>query len=200
MKIIIVGGTGTLGSAIVEELKPRHEVLVAGRNSGDLQVDTSSTDSIKAMYQSVNSFDALINAAGDIPFKPIVEIIDTDYREGIDGKLMSQINLVLLGLDYINEKGSFTLTSGILNRNPIVMGSVAALVNAGVEGFVTSASIEMLREIRLNVVSPTLLTESVPLFGEYFPGFVSVPAAKVALSYAKSVEGKLNGEIFKVFE
>ena len=32
--------------------------------------------------------------------------------------------------------GSFTLTSGILNVEPIAMSSIAATVNAGLEGFV----------------------------------------------------------------
>ena len=105
-----------------------------------------------------------------------------------------------MGINYINDGGSFTLTSGILNRKPIVEGSVAAMVNGGIEGFVTSAAVEMPRGVRLNVVSPTLLTESEPILGEYFPGFALVPAAKVALAYARSIEGTFNGKIFTVFK
>jgi len=150
------------------------------------------------MYDNIGPFDALINAAGVVPFKPLNEIAAEDFREGIQNKLLSQINLVLLGLDYINDGGSFTLTSGILNRDPIVQGSASATVDGGIEGFVTSAAIEMPRDIRLNVVSPTVLTESMEKLADYFHGFVPVPAATAALAFAKSVEGKLNGKIFTV--
>lgn len=34
MKILIVGGTGTLGKAIVAELSVRHTVIVAGHTIG----------------------------------------------------------------------------------------------------------------------------------------------------------------------
>ncbi len=198
MKVIVVGGTGTIGSAIVDQISARHELIIAHRHS-DFSVDCSSVDSIKKMYQSVGPFDALINAAGSTPFKAIGEIAETDYRSAIDHKLMAQINLVLLGLSLMNDHGSFTLTSGVLNHDPIVTGSAAAMVNGGIEGFVASAAIEMPRGIRLNVVSPTVVTEAMPKYGDYFRGFTSVPAAKVALAYAKSMEGKLNGKIFKVF-
>jgi len=198
MKIIVIGGRGTLGQAIVAELSQRHDIVIASRHMGELEVDTTSPDSIREMYESVNSFDALIYAAGVTPFKSLDTIATFDFREAIEDKLLSQINLVLIGLDYINDDGSFTLTSGVLNRDPIVTGSAAATVNGGIEGFVSSASIEMPRTIRLNVVSPTVLAESFDKYANYFRGFVPVPAATAALAYAKSVEGKLNGKTFYV--
>jgi uncharacterized protein YbjT (DUF2867 family) len=47
MKVIVVGGTGTIGKAVVQELSPRHEVITAGKSRGDVQVDITSTESIK---------------------------------------------------------------------------------------------------------------------------------------------------------
>lgn len=197
MKIIVVGGKGTLGRAIVDLLSERHEVVVASRRTADIEVDITSADSIREMYESVGHFDALINAAGEVPFKSLADISTLDYREAIDNKLLSQINLVLIGMDYINDAGSFTLTSGVLSHEPVVLCSAAATANAGINGFVRSAAIDMPRGTRLNVVSPTLLTESVDAYADYFPGFIPIPAATAALFYLRSVEGKLNGKVFQ---
>ena len=44
MRVLVVGASGTIGRAIVAELEPRHEVIAAGRSSGELRTDiTDST-------------------------------------------------------------------------------------------------------------------------------------------------------------
>jgi NAD(P)-dependent dehydrogenase (short-subunit alcohol dehydrogenase family) len=198
MKIIVIGGTGTLGKAIVKELSPRHEIIIASHNKGDIQVDITDTASINTMYKKIKTFDAVICAAGKVTFAELANMTTDSYFVGINDKLMGQVNLVLLGLPFISDKGSFTLTSGILNVDPIRMGSSAAMVNGGIEGFVKSAAIEMPREVRLNVVSPTVVTEAMEAYAPYFRGYDPVPAAKVALAFSKSVEGLQTGQTYKV--
>ena len=61
-----------------------------------------------------------------------------------------------------------------------------------------AASIELDRGLRINVVSPGVITEAMESYGPYFRGFESVPAARAALAYAKSVEGKRTGQVFQV--
>jgi len=123
---------------------------------------------------------------------------EKEYAVGLQSKLMGQVNLVLLGLKYVNDNSSFTLTSGILNRDPILYGSSAAMVNGALDGFVKGAALEMPRNIRINVVSPTVLTESMDQYGAYFRGFNPVQASKVALAYSKSVEGRQTGQVYNV--
>jgi NAD(P)-dependent dehydrogenase (short-subunit alcohol dehydrogenase family) len=199
MKIIIVGGTGTLGKAVVNELSPRHELVIVGQQKGELQVDITKPKSIEKMYQSVKKFDAVIVTAGKVHFGPLEDLSDAEFNIGLQDKLMGQINIVLVGMKYINEGGSFTLTSGILNVDPIRMGTPAAMVNGGIEAFVKSAAIEVPKHIRINAVSPNVLTESMPFYGEYFRGFQSVPAAHVALAFSKSVEGAQTGQVYTVW-
>ena len=198
MKIIIVGGTGTIGKAIVKELAARHTIITVGNTHGDFQVDIRDTQSIEALYRSVGSFDALIAATGEVHFGPLTEFTEAQYHIGINSKLMGQVNLVLLGLKHINEGGSFTLTSGILSHDPIRLGSSAAMVNGAIDSFVKSAAIELPRQLRINAVSPTVLSESMDSYGPYFRGFESVPASRVALAYSKSVEGAQTGMIYQV--
>ena len=105
---------------------------------------------------------------------------------------------MLEGLKYINKGGSFTLTSGILSHDPIPMGTSAAMVNGAINSFVKSAAIEMPHHLRINAVSPTVLSESMNRYAPFFRGFESVPASRVALAYSKSVEGAQTGMVYSV--
>ncbi len=197
MKILLVGATGTIGTAIVGELGSRHEIMKAGSKSGDVTVDITSTDSIQNMFKSVGKVDAVVCTAGAAHFGPLETLTEKEFETGIRSKLMGQINLVLIGIRYVNDGGSFTVTTGVLTHDPIYCGVAVTTVNAGLEGFVLSASIEMPRGIRINAVSPEVLEESMEKIGAFFRGHVPVPGKRVALAYSKSVEGRLNGQVFQ---
>lgn len=199
MKIIVVGATGTIGRAIVEELSPRHELVKVGNQKGDVKVDITSTESITQMYKTVGTFDALVSATGKGYFGDFTKLTEQEMAIGIQSKLMGQINLVLIGRNYIGDRGSFTLTSGILSQDPVPGGAALSMINAGIDGFVIGAAIEMPRGIRLNAVSPGVVLESMDVYGPYFRGHEPVPANRVALAFSKSVEGLLNGQIFRVY-
>lgn len=199
MKIIIVGASGTIGQAVAKELGQHHEIIHAGRNGTDLIVDITSVDSIKNMYEQVGKVDAVISATGGAHFASITELTPELNEIGIESKLKGQINLVLLGMNYVNDRGSFTLTTGIMMDDPIPRGASAAMANGGVKAFVKSASIEMPRGIRINSVSPNVLQESLGKYGEFFPGFEAVPASRVALAFKKSVEGAQTGQNYEVY-
>lgn len=198
MKIIVIGGTGTIGKAVVDELKKRHQIVVAGRTQGDVQVDILDVKSIEKMYKNVGKFDAVISTTGKVHFGEFIKMTNDDYFIGLNDKLMGQVNLVLVGLRSINDNGSFTLTSGILSNDPIRYGSSASMVNAAINGFVEGAAIEMPRGIRINAISPTVVTESMGAYGDYFHGFEPVSASRVALAFSKSVEGAQTGKVYPV--
>jgi NAD(P)-dependent dehydrogenase (short-subunit alcohol dehydrogenase family) len=198
MKIIVVGGTGKIGQAVVKELSERHTIIVAGHQHGDVKLDITDLSSIEKMYKSIGEFDAVVSTTGKVYFGEFTAMKASDYAIGLNDKLMGQVNLVLLGHKFINEGGSFTLTSGILNNDPIRFGSSASMVNGAIDGFVRSAAIELPKHIRINSVSPTMITESIADYASYFRGFESVPAARVALAYSKSVEGHQTGQTYRV--
>lgn len=199
MKLIIVGASGEIGRAVTKELGKKHEIIRAGRNGADVKVDMTSVDSIKNMYEQVGKIDGVISTAGSAHFSPITKLTPEQNEIGIESKLKGQINLVLLGMDYVNDNGSFTLTTGIMMDDPVAQGASAAMANGGVKAFVKAASIEMPRGIRINSVSPNLLQESQEKYGDFFPGFDPVPVARVALAYKKSVEGAQTGQNYEVY-
>jgi NAD(P)-dependent dehydrogenase (short-subunit alcohol dehydrogenase family) len=198
MKIIVIGAAGTIGQAVVKELATRHEIVSAGRNSGEIRVDLADVASIEAMYQQVGAVDAVISTAGNVHFGALSEMDAAQYAIGINDKLMGQVQLVLIGQKCLNDGGSFTLVSGVLSHDPIAFGSSASMVNAGLEGFARAAAIELPRGLRINVVSPTVVTEALPSYGPYFRGFESVSAAKVGRAFSKSVEGAQTGQVYEV--
>lgn len=194
MKVLIVGANGLLGSAAVAALKGRHEVIEASRSS-DISVDLAEPDSIRRMFDQVGTVDAVISCTGSVPFKPLAELTDKDFRSGFEDKVLGQVNLVQLGTEYIADGGSFTLTSGVLAREPILTGAAASLANGALESFVMAAAAELPRGIRINAVSPTVLAEASG-YHEFFPGFSQVPAGEVGRAYVKSVEGIQTGQVF----
>ena len=198
MKIIIVGATGTVGKTAVNALSGRHEVIRVGKTSGDVQMDIEDIDSIRAMYEQVGKVDAVVSAVGHVHFGPVHEMTSDQFMEGINGKVLPQVNLVLAGLDYVNDDGSFTLTSGVTNRDPIRAGSCAAAANGALDGFVTGAAVDMPRGIRINAVSPEVLEACREAYDGFFPGHVHVSNEAVGLAFCKAVEGCLSGQIIIV--
>jgi NAD(P)-dependent dehydrogenase (short-subunit alcohol dehydrogenase family) len=140
----------------------------------------------------------VISATGNLHFGPFEQFTPEQFEIGLRSKLMGQVNLVTAGLKHIRPRGSFTLTSGQLNDDPIRGGVSGAMVNGALEGFVRSAAIELPRELRINLVSPTVTEESLPAYGAFFPGQKPVPAAEAALGYAKSVEGPQTGRVYRI--
>ena len=195
-KVLIVGANGLLGSGAVTALADRFEIITASR-SDEISVDLTNPKSIADMYTKVGKVDAVICATGKVPFKSITELTLADYESGIDDKVLGQVELVRQGINFVNDGGSFTLTTGILARAAIPTGAVASLANGALESFVLAAAIELPRGIRINAVSPSVLVEA-PGYHSYFPGFEQVTLAAVGVAYAQSVEGSDTGKIIKV--
>ncbi len=198
MRILVVGASGTIGRAVVAELGARHEIVAAGRGSGDVRLDVTDEASIRAAYDAAGPLDAVVSATGSVKFAPFGELDAAGYEVGLRDKLMGQVNLVLIGREHLSPGGSFTLTTGVLDRDPIAAGSSASMVNGAINAWVRAAAIEMPPGLRINSVSPGVIEEAMDAYGPFFRGFEPVPAARAALAYAKSVEGLQTGQVYEV--
>lgn len=202
MKIIVIGATGTIGKAVVEELGLRHEIVAVGSSSGQYQADIADIAQVRAVFaqiaEQVGQIDAVVVAAGNLAFAPLAGFTPEQFRVGLDSKLMGQVNVAQVAQEFLSDGGSITLTSGTVADQPIRNGVSASMVNSAVEGYARGAAIELPRGLRINVVSPALLNESVELYGAYFRGFETVPASRVARAYSRSVEGAQTGQVYKV--
>jgi NAD(P)-dependent dehydrogenase (short-subunit alcohol dehydrogenase family) len=196
-KIIIVGATGTMGKYLAGAFEKEHDVIRVGTKGGDFQVDITSTESIGSLFEKTGSFDALICTAGPTYVGPWKNMTDKEFRKGMEGKLMGQINLVLIGQHHINPKGSFTLITGALTHEPIMNFANASAANGAVEAFVRAAAIELEHGVRINAVSPTVIEDS----PQYFQFFQDIPVTMKQLEYGfrKSVFGANTGQVIKPY-
>ena len=200
MKLLVIGGKGTIGKKVCDHFSTKHEVIIAGRTSGDVKVDITDSVSIKTMYDSVGKIDAILCIAGEAKWAAFDSLTEDDFYIGLKSKLMGQVNLVRIGQDYLNTGGSFTLTTGILADDPVVMTTSAAMVNGGIHSFVKAAALELKNKIRINAVSSGLVEDAVKKYEAYLPGHNPIPMQKVINGYVRSVEGKGTGEIFRMYD
>jgi len=200
MKILIIGGNGTIGNKVSDHFSKKHEVITAGRSSGDVTVDIADSKSIEAMFASVGPVDAVVCIAGEAKWDAFEALTEDDFHIGLRSKLMGQVNLVRIGQKYVNPGGSFTLTTGILADHPVVMTTSAAMVNGGIHSFVKAACLELKNGQRINVVSSGLVEDAVEKYEAYFPGHNPIPMHKVVNGYVKGVEGANTGQVIRIYD
>lgn len=200
MKILIIGGKGTIGKKVSDHFSKKHELIIGGRNSGDIIVDIADSKSIEAMFNSIGKVDAVVCIAGEAKWAAFDSMTEEDFYIGLRSKLMGQVNLVRIGKNYVNEGGSFTLSTGILADHPVELTTSAAMVNGGIHSFVKAVSLELKKGIRVNVVSSGLVEDAVDKYEAYFPGHNPIPMRKVINGYVKSVEGKETGKIIRMYD
>jgi NAD(P)-dependent dehydrogenase (short-subunit alcohol dehydrogenase family) len=197
VRVLVVGASGRLGTAVVAALGDRHEVVAASR-SGEHFVDLTNSASVAGLYASVGQVDAVVCTAGKTPYGPLAELTSDQWMAGVRDKLLGQVELVRLGLPHVADGGSFTLVSGILSEQPVPTSAVASTVDGGIDAFVRSAAIELPRGIRINTVSATVFEEAWDAYGAMFPGATPIPVADAARACVESVEGDLTGQVLRV--
>ncbi|WP_299838027.1 short chain dehydrogenase [uncultured Tenacibaculum sp.] len=200
MKILIIGGNGTIGKKVTDHFKQKHEVIIGGRTNGDVLIDIAQSKSIEEAFEKIGKLDAIVCIAGEAKWDNFDKLTEEDFYIGLKSKLMGQVNVVRIGRKYLNPKGSITLSTGILADDPVEKTTSAAMVNGAIHSFVKAVDLELENEIRVNVVSLGMVEDAYEKYKDYFPGHNPVPMYKVINAYARSVEGKVRGQIIRYYE
>ena len=199
MKILIIGGNGTIGNKVTSCFAENNEILIADRKSSAIKVDIADSNAIKLMFKKIGKVDAIICIAGEAKWDDFNKLSEEDYYIGLRSKLMGQVNLVRIGRKFLNPNGSITLSTGILADDPVVKTTSAAMVNGGIHSFVKAVALEIENGIRVNVVSLGMVEDAYDKYKNFFPGHNPIPMKKVVNAYVRSVLGKNNGEIIRVY-
>jgi NAD(P)-dependent dehydrogenase (short-subunit alcohol dehydrogenase family) len=195
-KILVIGSTGLLGSHLVKALQGKAEVVEASFSRAPHRVDIADPASLRRLFETVGPVDAIACTAGMARFVPWAQASDDDWAHGVANKLMGQVNVVRLGAPAVRDGGAVTLTTGVLAQHPMPGGAIFTTANAAVEGFVRAAALELGTRIRVNVVSPGWITETLQAMAmDPTPG---VPAAEAALAYVRAIESGASGSVVPV--
>ncbi|WP_289062356.1 short chain dehydrogenase [uncultured Zobellia sp.] len=200
MKILIIGGHGTIGKKVVAHFSKKNKVVIAGRTSGDFLVDIKDSSSIVNMFEQAGKFDAIICIAGEAKWDNFDRLTEDDFHIGLNSKLMGQVNLVRIGQKFLAPQGSITLSTGILADDPVAMTTSAAMVNGAIHSFVQAVALEIENGVRINAVSSGMVEDAYEKYKDYFPGHNPIPMNKVINGYVRSVDGKGNGEIIRIYD
>ena len=192
MKIIVVGATGTIGTAVSNLLKEKgHQVFAVSRHSSP-SVDITDENSVEQLLSQVGTVDAVVCAAGDAAFKSLDQMEDTDLQLSTNSKLLGQIKFFLKALPYLYPNGVIVLTGGILAYQPMPSTSAIAMVNGALESFAKAAALELHDGKRVVVVHPDWVAETAAQLGMPTNG---LPTAKdTAQAYWNAINSQINGQ------
>lgn len=201
MRIVVVGGTGTIGRHLVPALRSRgHDVTIAGRTSGDVHVDLAVPATIDALYRQVGAVDGVVSIAAHGELDDFPTLTSDALAQNMRAKFFGQAALVLTGQHHCADGASFTLTSGIFADHawPHVTGG--GVISGALHSFVLSAAVELPRGMRINAVSPTLVADSADTFADHFPGMRPVPMAELVRHYLDCIDtGTDTGRIIRAY-
>lgn len=198
MRILVVGGTGIIGKELIALLREEHEVIAIGKNSGDYRLNIEDKAAITKMFEDFADIDGVISTTGAAGFGPLNKLTDADFQLAVNNKLMGQVNLIREGLKYVKENGFIILTTGVASHTPFPGGAAITMASAGLEGFVKAVEVEKEKDIRINVVRPAMVTESMKLYNLKVP--FSVSAADTARVYKSITEIDETGKMYDVPE
>ncbi|MFE4217270.1 NAD-dependent epimerase/dehydratase family protein [Streptomyces sp. NPDC056844] len=93
MKVLVIGATGTIGSAVARALEAsRHQVVKASRR-GPVKVDIEDPSSLDALFDEVADLDAVVCCAAGGPLVDLESVTDEEIAAGVQGKLLGQVAL-----------------------------------------------------------------------------------------------------------
>lgn len=198
MKIVVVGGTGIIGSAVVSLLKKEHDVITVGKTRGDYHVDIENKASIKKLFEEIGDVDGIISTCGGAKMGPFHSQSDDEIDLAINNKLKGQINLIRMGIHSVKENGFILVTSGSASHTYIPGASSITMASIGLEGYVRAINIEKFKGIRINVVSPIFVKETADIMGLIIPDAIS--AADTATVYKMVMDSGDSGIVAEVPE
>ncbi len=194
MKAIVIGATGTLGSAVVNKLEESGYQVTGASRSSDASVNIEDEDSVKALLDHTGKVDAIVCAAGTAAFGELDKLTDKEFDLSYKNKLMGQIKLLQKGLSYLNPGGTILLTGGIFAYKPMPGSAAIAMVNAALEGFVRAAALETDNRKKVIVIHPPLVAETAEKMGLDPAPFLT--AREVSDAYLEAIKNGKSGVPF----
>jgi len=169
---IIAGSTGTLGSAIVDDLSKSNEIFLIGRDEDKLKeqsskynckfevIDLSNTPEPRDFTKVINpdvEIKGLINCIGSILIKPLHGTSLEEFNDIISTNLFSSYFLLASFARRMKE-GSAIFFSSVAGTKGLSNHEAISAAKAGIEGFARSAAATYAKDnLRVNVIAPSIM-------------------------------------------
>ena len=173
-KILILGGSGSIGSAIASELLEKgFDVTIIGRNYSTLEsksqelgcsfvvADVTKTEEFKnSLSVCGKDIYGLVYCIGSIDMKSLSSAHENDYIESFKINVLGAITAIKQTKDsLLKNKGSILLFSSVAARQGFNNHSIISTSKSAIEGLTVSLAAELAPNIRVNCIAPSL-TES----------------------------------------
>lgn len=198
MKVLVIGASGTIGTAVYEDLRNDFDVFGASRNHPTHALDINNRNQVATMLKTLVPLDGIVVCAGTTPFGPFESLDQATFEKGFQSKFIGQVNVVWEALNYLSPNGAVVLSSGILAREPILGSSCAAAVNGALEAFVMATAAEYLGRMRLNIVSASVVEDAMAYYGKTFQGFKPTSMSDLVVAYRRALTGPISGKTLVV--
>ena len=160
-KIIIIGGSKGIGSAIIDSLITNHKIINLSRTSPEFEHENLShfnCDVLKDELPPIESADGLIYCPGSINLKPFNRLSLDDFRADFEINVIGAIKAIQTYTKTLSqsESASIVLFSTVATKLGMPFHASVATAKSAVEGLTKSIAADLATKIRVNAIAPTI--------------------------------------------
>ncbi|MCU7247074.1 SDR family oxidoreductase [Pseudomonas koreensis] len=162
--VVVIGGSSGIGAAVALEAAERGaHVYAVGRRAEPFDdphgirhesVDLTDETSLRALFERIGSVDHLVITAGpSVAARPLADSDLFQAQQAFEVKFWGALRAIQTVLPHLSERGSVTLTSGLLSRKFVAGQFIKTTLNAALEALAKQLAKELAPR-RVNVISP----------------------------------------------
>ena len=170
-KIIILGGSGAIGSSIAKELKNKnYNPVLISKNSEDLELmakkldcqyfvcDVLDSEKLNQIIKSLGEeIYGLAYCIGSINLRPLKLAKEEDFLESYKINTLGAINSIKAAQEsLLKNNGSILLFSTIAVQQGFINHSIISTAKGAIEGLTLSLAAEFAPKIKVNCIAPSL--------------------------------------------
>ncbi|QYA26269.1 SDR family oxidoreductase [Gramella sp. MT6] len=162
--ILLIGGSTGIGLQISELLSSDHNIIVASRNTGNLDTEKVTHLDFDVLKDNIedldlpDQIDGLVYCPGSIELKPFKMIKPENFEKEMQLNFFGLVRSVQGVLDKLKKspQASLVFFSTVAVKVGMPFHTNVAAAKGAIEGFAKSLAAEYAPNFRVNVIAPSL--------------------------------------------